>query len=373
MLAKSDNSLKKICIDCRMINSSGIGTYIRNIIPEVIHELNDVKFYLLGDKSKILNSNLFNFSNIEIIEFEAPIYSIKEQIIYPFIIPKDVQLFWSIHYNFPVFYKGNLLVTIMDVAHLALDEFNSSIIKSFYANFMFKQIASRANSLIYISEFSKKQFNEYVGKPFGNEFVTLLGVGNGWFNTPEENLDILSQPYILSVGNVKPHKNLGRLIDAFKKISHKIKHKLVIVGKDEGFITGDNTLKDKIKGLDERIIFTGEVGEFELKKYFRNADIFVFPSLYEGFGLPPLEAMASGLPVISSPNASLTEVCGDAAIYFNPNSTEDLAEKLFNIIIDKELRNTHIVRGIRRAKKFTWRRARRQTINIIKEEYLKKT
>ena len=373
MSTVSDKPLKKICIDCRMINSSGIGTYIRNIIPEVINEFNDVKFYLLGNESKILNSNLFKFKNIEIIEFEAPIYSIKEQIIYPFIIPKDVQLFWSIHYNFPVFYKGNLLVTIMDVAHLALDEFNSSIIKSLYANFMFKQIASRASSLIYISKFSKKQFNEYVGKPLGNEFVTLLGVGDGWFNIPEENLNILSKPYILSVGNVKPHKNLGRLIDAFKKISHKINHKLVIVGKNEGFITGDNTLKDKIKGLNDRIIFTGEVGESELKQYFKNADIFVFPSLYEGFGLPPLEAMASGLPVISSPNASLTEVCGDAAIYFNPNSAEDLAEKLLNIIIDKELRNTHIVRGKNRAKKFTWRRPRSQTINIIHEEYLKKT
>lgn len=360
-----------VCIDCRMINSSGIGTYIKNILPFILENFNNDFFYLLGDEEEILKTAIGKYKNIQIIEFTAPIYSIKEQLLYQKYIPKNISLFWSPHYNFPVLYRGNLLVSIMDLGHLALRQINSEIQKKIYAKFMFQQIRRRADSIIYISDFSKNEFNKYVGKPKGEEFVTLLGVDSAWFNIPEK-ISIFDKKYILYVGNVKPHKNLGRLIEAFKEISDQIDHYLVIVGKNKGFITGDDTLNNKIKGLEKRIIFTGEVSDDELKQYVKQANIFAFPSLYEGFGLPPLEAMAAGTPVVSSINASMPEVCGKAAIYFDPKNVSEISNKILNIIIDTKSRNSQIAIGKKQAKIYSWEKTADSTIKIINKTIIGK-
>ena len=218
-----------------MINASGIGTYINNLIPFVIKELDSDRFFLLGDKDKLLTSGLLNYHNVETIEFNSPIYSITEQLYLPKLIPNKTDLFWAPHYNFPVLYFGNLLVSIMDVGHLALKQINYELSKRLYAKFMFTQIRQRADATIYISEFTKNEFNQYIGEPKKNQFITHLGVEEKWYNIPS-SIPISSKPFILYVGNVKPHKNLGRLIDAFMQISNQIPHNLIIVGKKEGFI-----------------------------------------------------------------------------------------------------------------------------------------
>ena len=269
-----------------MVNASGIGTYIKNTLPKVITRIENSKFYLLGRKEELEELNFNRFSNVKLIDFNAPIYSIKEQIIFPFKIPKNITLFWSPHYNFPVLYRGKLLVSVMDVGHIALKQINFELRKKFYSFFMFNQIAQRAKSIMYISDFTKSEFNKYVGKPKNSEFVTLLGVDKEWFNIKTRKA-LHSFPYLLYVGNVKPHKNLKILIEAYEKICNKIQLKLVIVGKKEGFITSDKSLFDKSDKIGNEIIFTGEVTDSQLKQYFKQAKLFVFPSLYEGFGLPP--------------------------------------------------------------------------------------
>ena len=140
----------KITIDCRMINASGIGTYIKNILPYVLNSFSNEYFFLLGNKNEIIKTGILKNPNVEVIDFNCPIYSIKEQILYPSVIPKNIALFWSPHYNFPVLFKGNLLVSVMDLGHLALSQINSEIQKKLYARFMFKQIKNREITLLFI-------------------------------------------------------------------------------------------------------------------------------------------------------------------------------------------------------------------------------
>lgn len=360
------NSSKYITIDCRMINSSGIGTYIKNLVPLVISELNNVRFFLLGNNTELSSAGLLDNLNVDCIEFNAQIYSIKEQLLFPKLIPKETTLFWSPHYNIPVLFNGGLLVSIMDLGHLALRQINNDLLKRLYAKFMFKRIKKKADATIYISEFSRNEFNKYIGEPQSSQYVTLLGIHDEWYNIPL-NESVSSTPFILCVGNVKPHKNLSALVDAFAKICDKIPHTLIIVGKKEGFITGDDTLVEKTKDLRDRIIFTGKVNDYDLKQYMKQADVFVFPSLYEGFGFPPLEAMAAGTPVVSSNAASIPEICGNAVLYFKPHDIDQLANKILKMINNDSLKKEYIIRGKNKAKQYNWNKTSKLTINILQE------
>lgn len=147
------------------------------------------------------------------------------------------------------------------------------------------------------------------------------------------------KPYILYVGNDYPHKNLERLKLAFKKI------------KQDGFDY-------------ELVLITKFISEQELDNLYRNASLFVFPSLYEGFGLPPLEAMARGVPVASSNATCLPEILGDAAIYFNPLNIDDMVEKIKKSLIDRELRERLIKEGFEQIKKYSWQKMARETRDI---------
>jgi len=349
-----------------MVNASGIGTYIKNIIPLVMSKLNDIRYLLIGNKSELSKAGLLDSLNVDCIPFNAPIYSINEQLLFPRKIPEETTLFWSPHYNIPIFYKGKLLVSIMDLGHIALKNINKDLLKRVYATFMFSQVKKKADATMYISEFSRNEFNKYIGKPYSDQYVTLLGVHEEWYNIPSDK-NVSAKPYLLYVGNIKPHKNLGALVDAFGKICDKIPHSLIIVGKKEGFITGDDTLVEKAKEFMNRIIFTGRVSDDKLKQYIEQADIFVFPSLYEGFGFPPLEAMAAGTPVLSSNAASIPEICGDAVLYFNPHDIDQLANKMLEMIKNDTLKEKYITRGRKRVKLYNWDKTSKQTIDIIQE------
>ena len=142
---------------------------------------------------------------------------------------------------------------------------------------------------------------------------------------------IPSQQYLLFVGNVKETKNIQRLISSFARVQWQIPHRLVIIGKNEGFITSDKSAAKGAEDLNARVTFTGSVSQEVLRKYMRGASGFVFPSLYEGFGLPPLEAMAAGIPVAASNTSAIPEVCGDCAIYFDPYDEHSIASALVRL------------------------------------------
>ncbi|MFV9510461.1 glycosyltransferase family 4 protein [Tepidibacillus sp. LV47] len=359
--------MKNITIDLRMIDSSGIGTYIQNLIPKIIKQY-QANYYLLGDISKIKEYIDEKNNCVNYISTTSGLYSLKEQFELLNLIPKNSSLFWSPHYVIPLFYKGKMLVTVHDVFHLAKPEFIGGFHKKLYAKLMFKAVSKKADAIISVSDFTKKDFLKFVNGNQDNIYTVYNGVNNFWRECRDRDIDSNdSKPYIVYVGNVKPHKNLISLVKAFEKIKNQIPHKLVIIGKKEGFITGDQEVIKYAEKLKDRIQFTGFVDDETLKQYIVNADALVFPSFYEGFGLPPLEAMACGCPVIVSNVASLPEVCGEAALYVDPYSPEDIAEKIKLLLSDDKLREELRRKGLERAKLFSWEKCAEETIKVIEE------
>ena len=320
--------MKNITIDARMINASGIGTVIKNILRRIVVIKPEWHFYILGNINELKSFEYLHKPNIECIECNAPIYSIREQFELLKKIPGNTNIVWSPHYNIPFLYKGKIVVTIHDVFHLAMPQFVGGLHKKLYVKFMFNMVKYKSDKIITVSKFTANELKKYVGVDEKKITVIYNGIDEEWFNVKKDN-PIHDKPYILYVGNVKPHKNLKVLVKAFLNVKNKINHDLIIVGKKDGFITEDKDIKNFVEKNENRIIFTGYVNDTLLKQYYKQADIFVFPSLYEGFGLPPLEALAAGCKrVICSNAASLPEICGDWVEYFDPDNIYELENLL---------------------------------------------
>jgi glycosyltransferase involved in cell wall biosynthesis len=167
------------------------------------------------------------------------------------------------------------------------------------------------------------------------------------------------------VGNVKPNKNLGLLLRAFKQVQNKIPHRLVIVGRISGMRTVDDEVVREAASFGDRVHLTGEVSDAQLMQYYRGAEAFVFPSLYEGFGLPLLEAMSLGCPVLCSNSSSLPEVAGDAALYFDPKVPAELAKAMLDIAGNETLRTALVEKGSMRLSMFRYSDCARRTAEVL--------
>ena len=347
----------KLVIDARLINASGIGTYIKNVIPDIISEFKTVT--VLGNKNEIA---VFDWSKeVQIIEFNSEMYSLKGQFLYPFKIPK-CDVFWCPHFNFPIFpiRAKKKAVTIHDVNHLTGIS-PMSFLKKKYAFLLYKNAVQKADIIFTVSEFSKNEIIKHTDASLEKIKVVYCGVDVPFFEKGKESAIQLPENYILYIGNVKPHKNLIVLLKAYHSLSTilKEKYKLLIVGKKEGFITEDNEVENYIKAnhLEKNIIFSGQVRDQDLPVYYQKASLFVFPSLYEGFGLPILEALAAKTPVISSNAASLPKVGGNAVVYFNPKNEEELAQKI-SFALENPRFNAQIADNSKtQLEKFTWNKS----------------
>lgn len=346
-----------------MVHSSGIGTYISSLVPIVIHNMNDCYFYLLGDKKKL--TSFCEFSNVCLLDCNSNIYTIKEQLELIKLIPRNTSLYWAPHYNIPIFYRGKLLVTVHDVFHLAMKQYVQGAARRFYANIMFKFVKNKAKKILTVSGFSRSELIKYLNCNQKDIIVTHNGVDRTWFNL-NDSKSLFNKPYLLYVGNVKPHKNLRNLIMGFELIKDKIPHNLIIVGKKEGFLTADGSIVELAKRNKDRIIFTGFIEENSLKNLVHNADVFVFPSLYEGFGLPPLEAMACGTPVAVSDIPSLREVCGEWVSYFDPNDIKSISTNIYNLITDDRKKKAMALYEKKRAAEFSWEKSAMLTEKVIR-------
>lgn len=350
-------------IDARMVNSSGIGRYLRGILSQI-----DFHNYILFLNKEVKYSDFLSKSDIEqySVEIKSGIYSIQEQFEIAYKIPKQTNVFWSPHYNIPALWGGHIISTVHDVAHLALTDIFGSMTKQAYAKLMFQMVAKRTSKIICVSEFTKKELQKHTGVNEDKIEVIYNGLDPIWEKVKKEIMPN-DKPYLLYVGNIKPHKNLKTLIKAYSKINDKIPHDLVLVGEREGFITGDDEVAQLVHKSEGRIKFTGFVDEDTLKQYYAHAETFIFPSFYEGFGYPPLEAMACGAPVIASNAASIPEVCGDAAEYFNPSSIDELISQMEKVLFAEELKKEMIAKGRLQVKKFSLAETAKKTQNLLKE------
>ena len=364
-----------ITIDIRKIFDSGIGTYIQNILPIIIFNKPDFIFNLLCYANEVSHLKLINAVNVNIINCSSKQYSIKEQFELPFKIPRNTTVFWAPHFNVPLFpiKAKKKIVTIHDVFHLAFYE-KLKFAQKIYSKLVINYAVKNYDSVITVSEFSKKEIIKHTRINESKIKVIHNGIDFDRYNREIFDLKdsslILPEKYILFVGNVKPHKNIGGLVTAFKKLNSEIlnNYKLLIVGQNDGFIIGDKSIHDEAKNdnfINDKILFTGQVSAEELVKLYKNADLLVFPSFYEGFGLPPLEAMAAGCPVLCSNAASLPEVCGEAAIYCNPYDHNDIAEKIMNILTKSDIRKRLIEKGKIRAMYFKWNDCALKHIKVL--------
>jgi len=360
-----------VVIDSRMVWHSGIGTYLRNLLPAVTRAFRTA---LLGDPKTLAQ---FPWSaQAEILPASAPIYSPQEQWELFRRIPPS-RLLWSPHFNVPLLpvHSHARLVTIHDVFHLAFAR-ALSLPKRLYARLLIQHAVHASQRILTVSHFSKRELIRLANAPEANITVIYNGIDHQHFKpleraqyTPIVERYHLPENFFLFVGNVKPHKNLSRLVHAFFQAADNLPDwHLVVIGKTEGFITTDTTVRRQVEQhpqLAQRVHFLGEVPYQELPQFYNLAGAFVFPSYYEGFGLPPLEAMACGCPVAAARAASIPEVCGDAALYFDPFSVSEMAAALVQIARDNTLRDGLIRAGFQQANRFQWAESQHQTIAVI--------
>ena len=357
--------MEKLIIDFRMHKASGIGTYVKSLLPFLVEKFEVI---LLGSKTEI--QNYVWSKSVKILECKSKIYSIKEQLELPIKIPK-CDIFWSPHYNIPILpIRAKFrVVTIHDAFHLAFYD-TLNFMQKIYAKTIFNQALSRSDIVLSVSNFSRSEILKYT-KTDKNIFVVSNAIDERHFNRHCDSNALeavtkdygLPEDFVLFVGNVKPHKNLKNLLFALEKMDLN----LVIVGKKDGFITGDSIISEIVrrKNLSNRIFFTGYVKDADIAAIYNLAKLFVFPSLYEGFGIPPLEAQACGCPVACSDAASLPEACGDSVAYFDPYSVEDMRDKIQMVLNDENLQNELRAKGFENVKRFSWERSAKQIIEIM--------
>jgi len=316
-----------------------------------LHQLG-FEFILLSPQN-ILSNYDCPFEVIKIGKFSSHIW---EQLELPYYINRHYKD--SVLINFTglgtLLHKNNIS-TIHDLSFLENPAWFSFWYYHFY-KFLTPLIAKKAIKIITVSEFSKKELIDKLNIKEEKISVVYNAVSDKLINSKS----VSNESYILSVSSIDPRKNFIRLIEAYNLLKNK-SYKLIIVGK-KNKIFRDFDVKTQ---HNNQIIFTGYVSDSELADLYRNATIFVYPSLYEGFGIPNLEAMNNECPVITSRIPPHLEVCQDAALYFNPEDINDIAKQIDLVLDNSDLREKLIIKGKMQVQKFGWRESAKQILNII--------
>jgi glycosyltransferase involved in cell wall biosynthesis len=350
-----------LAIDARMHAHSGIGTYITQVVPRLVRQRPEWEFVLIGDPAAW--DALADAPNVRTRSNASPIYGAREQWEIARLVPGGA-LLWVPHFNVPLAWRGPLFVTVHDLFHLAMPRLAGGPHRRAYAHLLLERVRRHAAGVAFDSAFTEREFLRLVGTPHGQATVVHLGVDSGWSRIPPAPSP-RPRPYFLYVGNVKEHKNLSLLVRAFRHLIPDTAFDLVVAGQMEGMRTHDDSILRLAAESGGRIVLTGKVPDALLRQLVAHAEALVIPSLYEGFGLPALEAMAAGCPVIASTAASLPEVCGDAALAFDPHSEAALHERLREIAHAPSLRADLRTRGLARAAGFTWERCAAETATAI--------
>ena len=259
----------------------------------------------------------------------------------------DIDGVFSPSYVPPVLIKKPFIFTIHDLNHIDVPH-NSSPTKRLFYKSIIKPAVYRAERILTVSEFSKQRIIEWSDCPAEKIDVVYNGISDQF------NLKAIAQesttPYIFCCSNRKGHKNELKLLSAFSNSHSKRDFNLVFSG------SSDEPTASHIRklGLGEKAFFTGRLSESELAGWYKGAAVTIFPSLYEGFGLPLIESMAVGTPTIASSTSALPEVGGDASYYFDPGDIDSITEALDKVISDDSLRQNMRTRGLEQAKKFSW-------------------
>lgn len=254
----------------------------------------------------------------------------------------------------PEIKASKVIATVHDFSWEIYPEFHpKERIAYFYKNFY--SSIKRCDHIITVSDHVKEEVVRRINISPENISVIHNGIDHGVF-LPCKSLSDVSQKYILAVGSLEPRKNLKNLLIAYAMLDEQVRNEyhLILAGA-QGWKNSE--IHNQINSLSRWVRYSGYVSDEELARLYNHASLFVYPSFYEGFGLPPLEAMACGAPVITSKTSSLPEVCADAAYYVNPMEPEDIREAMLKILKEDDLRNSLIAKGVNRAAQFSWEKS----------------
>ncbi len=352
-----------LCLDLRLIKAPGIGRFLKTLVLFFLEE-DMLKLSFLCYPQDISFIKILDKRNkSKKILCKSSIYSLKEQWELMRAIPK-CDIFWAPHFNIPILpIKAKTLVTtIHDVFHLTnLAPFYQRI----YARLMFFLLNKKAKFITTCSWFTYHQYLSFLGDSKAKDiFVIYYAIT---CKTKTVISIELKQDIILYVGSLQKRKNIFRLIKAYSLL--RPKEKLFIIGpkREKSTDTRIFNLIEKDTFLKNNVILMNPVSETELIRYYSLAKVFVFPSLYEGFGYPPLEAMQNGTPVITSNIPCLKEICGEAALFFNPYDEKNIAQILYKVLKDLKLQQFLQKKGLIHVRKYSLLKMRENILRVIYE------
>jgi glycosyltransferase involved in cell wall biosynthesis len=367
----------RIGIDARaaMKVNDGIGRYATELLREfAARDLDHEYIVLKNAQTKV--SFAFDARFREIV-VPADRFSIQEQAVLPRVLnPLGLDLFHSLHFAVPLWYRGAMVATVHDI----LPVMNSwsfgrgalrNALASTYVAFLVRQAVKRCRLVLVDSDNTLKDMTKHLGTDPGRLQRVYLGsdhAGRGVSGDSQELLRRLGlqRPFLLSVTNFKPHKNTGELIEAVRLLRRSMPDlQLGIIGANpRGFAEQHGTTEQLAR---EGVHILGYLDDGLVDQLMSSATVFVYPSRYEGFGFPVVEAMRNGAPVVSSDAASLPELGGDAVVYVHPGDPEALARTLAEVSMDPRMQESLRTRGRSQAEKFTWRRTATETLLLYDE------
>ena len=367
----------RVAIDIRKVNEFGVGTHIWNLVRNLSYLDETHHYFLVGSQRHFLEFGPLgkNFANINVPE-DNSIWNLHIRI--PLQLRKHrINVFHAPHYEAPLLVPCRLVVTIHDCVHLLFPQQGSSKFENYRKYLYTKHVVRSADHVIAVSESTRQDLIGIFDLPAALTSVAHNAL-DGRFSlahAPAEQMQVLERyqlkdPFILYSGQIKPHKNIDRLIEAFAVLkSELVDHKkyknlkLIIIGDK---LSNHQYLRLTVvrSGVQQDVRFFGFVPYPILQVFYEAAVVCAAPSLYEGFGLSPLEAMANRTPVVASNTSSLPEVLGDAAILVNPENVFEIARAIKQLLIDQVLRQAAIEKGLSQVKKFSWKTAAEKAIEV---------
>jgi glycosyltransferase involved in cell wall biosynthesis len=372
----------RVLVDCTQItrNKAGVGVYALNLIRGLRKlRTDDFKLWILvqsDDPDFAFEEDGTHVIRVQSRFFRSlPLRFLMEQFYVPWLLRKHkIDVVHSLHYSFPLLKtRARKVVTICDMTFFIMPEVHEPVKIAYFRSFM-RASSHLADSLIFISQSTKKDWKHYFPKSSQPGFVVTLGKSLAFRPdiVPREVDQViqkygLTRPYILYIGTIEPRKNLPRLIRAFAQIANQFTSVTLVICGKKGWGYAEVFEAAKSLNIESRVIFTGFVEEDDKPHLLAGAEVFAYPSLYEGFGIPVLEALACGAPTLTSAISSIPEVAGDAAVLVNPENTTELAEQLARLLADPELRNSLRALALKQAARFTWERTASETLSVYRD------
>lgn len=367
----------RVAIDIRRAGDFGLGTYIRNIVNQLARTDGDTLYLLIGQERHLRQFDELP-KNFKLLRYPAEPGSFRTHLHLPFLLrQKGVDILHMPWFYAPAVVPSRLVLTIHDLTDVLAPPVGATPLVQAGRLFFARRALKRADRILAVSHSSKRELSRVFDVPEEKIEVVYNAVDERFLREPmpDDAARILERhavtdPFVLYAGNIKPQKNLTRLIEAFAVAKSELgehpeyaRLKLLLIGDaaEEHSDLRRAVLRSRLQG---EVRFLGFVPQPVLRVFYTHAKAFLFPSLYEGFGLPPLEAMAHGTPVLTSSVSSLPEVFADAALLVNPENVFDIARGIRQILTEEATRDSLVRRGFELVQRYSWERSAEQVREV---------